>query len=103
MSEKKEVSKLTEFVVKFLTDKGYELETAVQTTADVLEAHALYRQERYKKWVGQPVVVKFGSLKLNAIIHDLKIVDGRIEYQVKPVSGKGHLWVKSADVVRSMQ
>lgn len=51
------------------------------------------RQNLYSKYKNEKVVVVLGELEVDCFVHDVKVVDGQPQYQVKPVAGSKAMWV----------
>jgi len=47
----------------------------------------------YNKYKNEKVRVLLGELEVDCFIHDVKVVDGQPQYQVKPVAGSKAMWV----------
>lgn len=52
-----------------------------------------YRHQNYEKYRNQRVAVEVGGLLVDCFVHDIKVVDGTVQYQVKPVAGSKAIWV----------
>jgi hypothetical protein len=52
------------------------------------------RLTQYEKYRNSIVTVEVNGLAVEAIVKDVKFVNGYPEYQVTPVAGSGHIWVQ---------
>ncbi len=52
-----------------------------------------FRENIYKRWKNEVVIVDVGGFGIECIVHDIKVVNGYPEYQVRPLTGDGNVWV----------
>jgi hypothetical protein len=68
-------------------------ETADKIVAILDSNIKAYRHLNYEKYRNQRVTVEVGGLLVDCFVHDIKVVDGMVQYQVKPVAGEKAIWV----------
>ena len=97
MSESKE-RKDNEFegVAAYLVSKkGYDRDSAEKLAADYQEASVALREDYLKKYIGKRASAEFGGLMFEVIIKEVKVdKEGNAQFQVTPVNGSKHAWVK---------
>jgi predicted Holliday junction resolvase-like endonuclease len=64
----------------------------------VFEAQRAFRQQKFEKWVNREVIVEIDEMRVECLIKDIKVIDGKVLYQIRPLAGKGHKWVDSKTV-----
>lgn len=75
---------------KLLSLSDYDEDTIVDLIDDTMKANRLALYSKYKNEI---VRVDIGGLDVDCFVHDVKVVDGTPQYQVKPVAGDKAVWV----------
>jgi hypothetical protein len=89
-----------DFIVAWLSkEKGIDSLQANEVAEYVLEAQRAFRQEKYERWVNTTVEVHIEDMRIECLIKDIRVLPtGTVQYQIKPLAGKGHKWVDSNSV-----
>lgn len=101
MSEREKViNEQQKFVEEFLIkEKGIDPVEANEVADFVLEATKAFRLKKFEKWVNTIVEVHIEDMRIECLIMDLRVTAfGIVQYQIKPLAGKGHRWVDSTFV-----
>ena len=88
-----------EYCEQYLTEHfGIDSLQAEEVIEYVFEAQRAFRQQKFEKWVNREVIVDIDEMRVECLVKDIKVVDGKVLYQVRPLAGKGHKWIDSSTV-----
>jgi hypothetical protein len=73
-----------------LSDYDHNEDTLVMVIDETMKQNRLALYQKYKNTI---VRVDIGGLDVDCFVHDVKVVDGSPQYQVKPVAGDKAVWV----------
>ena len=69
-------------------------EPDVELVAEIIHEEIRgFRHAQFEKHNNKRVVVEVGGLLVDCICTDVKVTEGIVQYQVKPIAGEKSIWV----------
>lgn len=81
-------------IIEALMETGYSEVRANIAVYDVLGAMKKIRIERLEQFRNKRVLVEVEGLQVEVFVTDVKVTEEGVQYQVKPIAGDKHIWVR---------